>query len=122
MLTRTVTAITGVSYNDFRVGEYHNVHEMLVDASLSAASRDADNKLPPGLPLLATGGPITGAGQVAVGLVGPEAVSLGATNVFANAVVSGLLNRKMIESNLGRVLSANELSAIATGLPAVILR
>jgi hypothetical protein len=43
-------------------------------------------------------------------------------NRFGNMIFSGPLNRDAIEANLGRVLSANELSAIATGLPAVVLR
>lgn len=121
MIERTVTTNAGTSYADIRVGDGHGIHQGLADASLAAASRDADLNLPPGLPLLATGGPVTTTGQSIYGIVGPEATKLGATNRYVNMIMTGILNRDMIESNLGRVLSANELSAIATGLPGVKL-
>lgn len=122
MLNRTVTTITGVSYTDIRFGEGHAIHEGLVDATTLAASKDAESKLPPGLPVLANGSPVSGAAQSAYGIIGPEPPILGSVNSLVNMIFSGGLNRKMIESNLGRVLSANELSAIATGLPGVVLK
>ena len=121
MLERTVTTNTGSSYADIRVGDGHGIHQGLADATLAAASRDADNNLPPGLPLLSTGGPVSGAAQSAYGIVGPEKAYLGSSNRYVNVIMTGPLNRDMIEANLGRVLSANELSAIATGLPGVKL-
>lgn len=122
MIERTVTDAGGVSYMDIRFGEGHGIHEGLLDNALLAASRDADKYLPPGLPVLATGGPVSGAAQAAYGLVGPAPAYLGSVNRFGNMIFSGPVNRKAIEANLGRVLSANELSAIATGLPAVVLK
>jgi hypothetical protein len=98
MLERTTLDTGGVSYMDIRFGEGH------------------------GIPVLATGLPVSGAGQSAYGIIGPEAQKLGSVNRFGNMIFSGPLNRDAIEANLGRVLSANELSAIATGLPAVVLR
>lgn len=121
MITRTVTTITGTSYSDIRTGEGHGIHMGLLDATALAASRDADGNLPPGLPVLAAGGPVTGAAQAIYGLVGPEYVKLGSTNLFGNMIFSGMINRDMVEANLGRVLSANELSAISTGRPAIVL-
>ena len=120
MLTRTVTPISGTSYTDIRWGEGHNIHQTLLDATALAASRDADGNIPPGLPVSAAGG-IVAAGDAAA-IVGPEPVKLGSTNVFGNAIFSSGLNRDMIESNLGRVLSAAELAGIASGLPGVVLR
>ncbi|MEO5772708.1 MAG: hypothetical protein ABIQ32_01140 [Sphingomicrobium sp.] len=122
MLERTTLDAGGVSYMDIRFGEGHSIHEGLLDATLLAASRDADGNLPPGLPVLATGGPVSGAAQSAYGLIAPEPAKLGTINRFGNMLYSGGLNRKAIEANLGRVLSANELSAIATGLPGVVLK
>jgi hypothetical protein len=122
MLERTTLDTGGVSYMDIRFGEGHGIHEGLLDAAGLAASRNADLDLPPGLPVLATGLPVSGAGQSAYGIIGPEAQKLGSVNRFGNMIFSGPLNRDAIEANLGRVLSANELSAIATGLPAVVLR
>jgi hypothetical protein len=124
MIERITTNTGGVSYLDIRFGEGHSVHEGLLDATLLAASRNADGFLPPGLPVLATGGPVSGAGQAAYGIIGPEAVKLGTINTFGNMIFSGGLNRDAIEANLGRVLSANELSAIAAaaGLPGVVLK
>lgn len=107
----------GVSYGDIRIGEGHAIHQVLLNAAGLAASRDADGYLPPGLPVLATGLPVTAG--TGVGYIGPEAVKLGSVNIFGNVIMSGALNRDMIEDNLGRVLAAAEL----TGNPApVILR
>ena len=123
MIERTVTDAGGTAYKDIRFGgDECLIHEGLADATLAAASRDADKYLPPGLPLLSTGGPISGAAQSAYGIVGPEPAYLGTGNRLVNMIFSGGLNRKAIEANLGRVLSANELSAITTGLPGVVLK
>ena len=123
MIERTVTDVGGISYKDIRFGgDQCLIHEGLLDATLLAASRDADKNLPPGLTVLSTGGPVSGAAQAAYGIIGPEVAYLGTGNRFGNMIFSGGLNRKAIEANLGRVLSANELSAIATGLPGVVLK
>lgn len=121
MLNRTVTDNPGTSYADIRWGEGHAIHEGLLDATALAASADADGYLPPGLPVLSTGAPVSAPGQSAYGVIGPEPVKLGTTNSLGNMIFSGGLNRDMIESNLGRVLSADEVSAIATGRPGLVL-
>ena len=105
----------GVAYGDIRVGECQ-VHQGLLAAASLAASRDALGSLPVGLPVQVDGTPITTTGQAIFGLVGPEAVKLGSVNVFGNLILSGNVNRDMIEDNLGRALSANEIAA----LPAAI--
>lgn len=98
----------GTAYGDIRVGEGHTIHQGLLDAAGLAASRDADGYLPPGLPVLATGLPVTAG--TALGYIGPEAVKLGSVNTFGNIIMGGGLNRDMIEDNLGRVLSAAEIA------------
>lgn len=117
----TVTA-GGVAYGDIRVGEGHGIHQLLINAANVASARDADGYLPPGLPLKADG-TLVAATQATVCMVGPEAVKVGSVNVFANAIFSGPVNRDMIEDNLGRVLSADELTgATAVGTGNIILR
>lgn len=104
------TTAGGTSYGDIRVGEGHGIHQGLLDAAGLAASRDADGNLPVGLPVLATG--LTVTIGTAYGFVGPEPVKLGATNTFGNLIMTGVLNRDMIEANLGRVLTAAELAGV----------
>lgn len=106
------TTAGGPSYIDVRGGAYNNVHQIKLGAAGLAASRDADGYLPPGLPVLLTGAPVSGAGQTAV-VIGPEPVKLGSVDLFANVIIDGPLTRDAIEDNLGRVLSANELAALA---------
>lgn len=115
MISRTTTAAGGTAYGDIRVGECQ-VHQGLLDATTLAASRDANGSLPVGLPVKADGTPITGVGQATFGLVGPEAVKLGDVDVFGNVIISGNVNRDMIEDNLGRALTADEVAS----LPAAI--
>ena len=103
----------GTGYADIRVGDSHNVHQMLFD--VSAITADSDGYIPPGLPLLADGSAVSGADQTATGVVGPEPVKEGAADHFGNVILDGALNRDMIEDNLGRSLSANELTALANG-------
>jgi hypothetical protein len=102
----------GTAYGDIRVGEGHGIHQVKLNATNLAASRDADGYLPVGLPVKIDGNPISGASQAVYGFVGPEAVKLGSADIFGNVILSGPLNKDMIEDNLGRVLSANELAGI----------
>lgn len=111
------TAAGDTTYGDIRVGSVHGIHQIKANAAGLAASRDAMGVLPPGLPIKADGTPVTGAGQVVKGLVGPEPAPLGGADDFVNVILTGPVNRSMIEANLGRVLSANELAA----LPAVLV-
>lgn len=105
----------GVAYGDIRVGECQ-VHQGLLAAASLAASRDALGSLPVGLPVRVDGTPVSGAAQVVFGLVGPEPVKLGSVNVFGNVILSGNVNRDMIEDNLGRALSADEIAAIPAAI------
>lgn len=97
---------------DIRVGGGHLIHQIKVNAAAVAAHRDANNQLKPGLPLKVDGTPITGVGQQAVCVVGPEAVRVEGVDVFVNAIYDKGLSRKRIEDNLGRVLTADELAAM----------
>lgn len=107
------TTAGGTGYADIRVGDSQNVHQMLFDVSEITA--DADGYIPPGTPLLAAGGPVTGSSQTVFGIVGPEAVKKGAADHFGNVFLDGVFNRDMIEDNIGSTLSANQLAAIAAG-------
>jgi hypothetical protein len=111
-------APAGTTYQDIRFG-LCSIHQKKVAAAGMAASRDADLRLPIGLPINAAGGPVT-AGD-AVGLVGPETVRLGAVDIFANAIVAGPVSQQAIESNLGRVLTNAEKAGIKSGLPGIVL-
>lgn len=121
MIERTVTDAGGVSYLDVRFGEGHSIDQGLIDVSTLGAFDDADGYLPPGLPILATGAPVSAPGQKAYGLVGPEVVKLGTVDHLGNMIFSGGIVRDRIEANLGRVLTADELSAIAAGCPGIVL-
>lgn len=106
------------SYIDIRVGGGDfTVHQIKADVSALGANVDADGYLKPGTPLRTTGAPgapITGAAQGAVVLVGPEPYKVDATlDHPVNAFFAGVFSRQAIEANLGRVLSADELAAIA---------
>lgn len=114
------TTAGGQSYIDIRVGEGHGIHQGLIDVSEVGSVDDAEGYLPPGLPLTAAGDPV-GAGEDAYGIVGPEAVKVGAADHYGNMIMTGVLNRDAIEDNLGRVLSADELAGIASGCPGIKL-
>jgi hypothetical protein len=90
-------------------------HQAILSVSALGAADDANGYLPPGLPLKADGTPVTGSGQTAAYVLGPEAVKLGAANHFANVILNGFLVRDAIEDNLGRALSADELAALTAG-------
>ncbi len=108
----TNTAAAGTAYGDIRVGDA-DIHQGVIDVSTLTGVDDANNSLPVGLPIRANGAPITGGTDDVFGLVGPEPVKLQAVDHFGNVMVRGTFNRDMIEDNLGRALTANELAAIA---------
>ena len=108
----TNVAAAGVAYADIRVGECQ-VHQSLIDVSTLTGVDDVNNSLPVGLPIKVDGSPITAGTDVVFGLIGPEPVKLQAADHFGNVFISGSFNKDMIEDNLGRSLSANELAAIA---------
>lgn len=110
----TNTAAAGPSYADIRVGTGHGIHQTLLDVSGLGAFIDADGYLPPGLAVTSAGVPAHAAGTV-YAIVGPEPVYVGSTSgsdVFGNAIFSGVLNGDMIEDNVG--------TALAGTLPAAI--
>lgn len=108
----TSTAAAGTSQGDIRVGECQ-VHQVKLDVSELTGVDDANGTLPVGLPVLATGVPVTGGTDAVFGVIGPEPVQLGAADHFGNVIIGGALNKDMIEDNLGRALNANELAAMA---------
>lgn len=114
MPMRITTTAGGTGYADIRVGEGHTIHEVLFDVS-GLTDIDSNGYLPVGFPILATGLPVTAG--TAYGYVGPEpvyVVSTASADVFGNVIMSGGLNRDMIEDNLGRVLTAAEIAGKPT--------
>lgn len=114
--------------NPFR-GKADYTHQMAVDiTALTAAEVDAYGYLKPGVPLQKTGALVSAPGQVIFGVV-PEALNVLNLNVmnpdtFANALAAagvqqiavvtiGQVNKAIIEENLGRALTADELAAFA---------
>lgn len=110
----------GTGYSDIRVGSGHGIHQMKLVAASLAASRDSDGYLPPGLPVAADGSTV-GAAEDAYGIIGPDPVLLGDADIFGNVILTGPIQQNMIEDNLGRVLSADELAGIASGMPQIRL-
>lgn len=106
----------GTGYIEVRLDPNRcTMHQAVFAVAGLAASKDADGMIPPGLPLQASGAPVSGAGQTVTDVVGPGAVRLGAANHFGNTIKAGHLVRNAVEDNLGRVLTADELSALAAG-------
>ena len=108
----TDTAAAGRSQVDIRIGECQ-VHQVKLDVSALTGVDDANGTLPVGLPVLATGVPVTGTTDVIFGLIGPEPVHLEADDHFGNVFISGNFNKNAIEDNLGRALDSNELASLA---------
>lgn len=108
----TPIAAKGTTYADIRVGECQ-VHQIKLDPTAFNAHKDAGGALPVGLPVLATGLPVSAPGQAVAGLIGPESVVLQGVAHFGNCFISGSFNRDMIEDNIGRALTADELAGIA---------
>ena len=95
------------------------IHQMKLDISGWTAVADDDGYLPPGLPIITGGLPVSGADQTALGVIGPEGVYIGdgtGADIFANSIEPGaILNAQAIADNLGGALSANQLTALANG-------
>ena len=82
---------------------------------------DTDGYLKPGTPLQADGTPADGVADVAKYIV-PYAVKIAASNATADlnaasnntiaGATAGDVDRAVVEANLGRVLTANEIAAI----------
>jgi len=113
------TSARGTGYIDVRVGECQ-IHQAKLDVSTLTGEVDADDNLPPGLPIRTNGAPVTAGTDAIIGVLGPESAPNGTVDHFANVIISGNLNKNAIEDNLGRALTANELAAIAL-VPAIRL-
>jgi hypothetical protein len=103
----------GESYIDVRVGEGHTIHQVLLNVEALQGAKDSLGFLPPGLPIKQNGTPV-GTDEQTFALIGPEPIEIGETgDIFANAIYSGGINRKAVEDNLDRTLTAAEQNTVA---------
>ncbi len=112
------TTTGGLSHSPVFVGEIQGTDVVKVDLSdLSDEEVDADGYIKPGVPL-AKDGNIIGSGvpvwgvtieAIKVATGGTDAILDAATDCFV-AVGFGLCNRDVMEDNLGRALSADEIA------------
>ncbi len=129
--TSTVRRAAATGYGSPFVDGPHDVEQITVDmsdltyADASGGEVDADGYIIPGVLLKADGTLADGtASEYIYGVVIEPVKVPGLTTVAADATVQaasdfqlavargGLLNRDMIEDNLGRALTANELAAL----------
>lgn len=127
----TVTETTGADvYASPFIGPVDNVIHMKIDVSsllvdgAQGAQVDAKGYLKPGVLLAETGGvgvPPTGSFVKGVVIEATKLVAANPTNAtlgadtsdpFIAVATSGVLNRDIIEDNLGRALHADELAAL----------
>jgi hypothetical protein len=118
------TTSGGTSHGNPFVGPIQYTAHIKPDISaLTANEVDANGYLKPGVPFLASGLLVSGAGQTIFGVT-VEAVKVAASNSAADiaAVTNdpfvavctiGQVSQDIIEDNLGRALSANEIAALA---------
>lgn len=121
-----VSTTTGTStYGNPIVGQPGPLLQVVVDISeLTTAEVDADGNLKPGVMFEADGGQPDGTGPVyAMNLepisighatIPPTDVSLAADTgtVPIGMTVGGIVNRDIVEDNLGRAMTANELAGL----------
>lgn len=118
MRRRTVTTPDNIYGRPF-VGPTNHPSQIAVNiAVLTTAEVDADGYIKPGVPLSAAGA-LVGAGVAVHGVV-PEPIKVATSNVAGDLTAAGVVqltvmtigqvNRGIIESNLGRVLTANEIA------------
>lgn len=116
----------GTTYAPVFLGEILAMEQVLVDVSeLTTDEVDADGWLKPGVPFKQDGTLADGSGHIyavnpesqnlRLDTVPPTNVSLAAdTKTYPLGMgTMGTVNRDVIEDNLGRALTANELSAFA---------
>lgn len=118
-ITIETPASEGNSYGHPFVGpgaQYTDVVKVDISA-LTTAEVDADGFLKPGLPLLKTGLPVTAGPVYGVALEPIKIAADNAAGTLAAAVdcfvalgTHGIVNRDIIEDNLGRVLTAAEIA------------
>jgi hypothetical protein len=116
-------AVQGTAYASPFVGPAgHTIAIPVLISGLTTAEVDSKGYLKPGVPLLRSGALVSGAGQlvfgvtveeikVANGNAGADLTAAGTVEVTVAKI--GTVNRAIAEYNLGRVYSANELSAMA---------
>jgi hypothetical protein len=129
-LTTKVTAAAGDSVESPFVGPVDHSDTVRLDVSvLSSDEIDENGYMKPGVPLLQTGVLVSAPAQVIYGVViepvkvadGNAAGDIsGATDIDVAVATICQVNRAIIEDNLGRVLSADELSAFGAN-DAIIL-
>lgn len=115
----------GKSWSNPFVGEMGPPAHLKLDVStLTTDEVDSRGYLKPGVPLKVNGALVSGAGQVVYGMTceaqkivadNPTNTTLGedTSDPLVTVIISGLVNLDVVEDNLGRALSANELAAIA---------
>lgn len=123
-----VSTETGTSsYGNPLVGHLGGLLQVVVDISeLTIAEVDADGNLKPGVMFKSDGTQPDGSGFVYA--INPEPISIGHATIPPTDVslaadtgtvpigmaTSGIINRDIVEDNLGRAMTANELTALAT--------
>ena len=112
------TTTGGLAHSPVFVGEIQGTDVVKVDLSdLSDEEVDADGYIKPGVPL-AKDGSIVGSGVAVWGVtIEPIKVATGGTDAILDAATDcfvtvgfGLCNRDIMEDNLGRALSADEIA------------
>ena len=122
-LSTKVTSSEGKTYGNPFIGPINHVDSVRLDVSgLTTAEVDANGYLKPGVPLLATGLLVTAPATIAHGVT-IEPIKVAASNSAADIAAGvdidvglgqiGLVSRAICEDNLGRVLTANEIAALA---------
>lgn len=114
----------GTSYAPIIVGDPDGMTHIKLDVStLTTDEVDANGNLKPGVLLQANGALVTAAGQSGYGvtieaskiLTGNTALATDTSDPVIAVCTNGLVNRDIVEDNLGRALSANEVAAYAAG-------
>lgn len=128
----TITRTAGDTlYPDPFIQAGHVASVVVAATALTNVFLDSNGYLKPGTILKADGTLITGAGQTAFGMVrfpikvaaGNDAGSIAAAvSIPVPVVTHGIINQTLVADLLGRVLSANELSALTTGGAKIVVR
>ena len=114
----------GPAYAAVIVGAVLGMTHIKLDVStLTAAEIDANGYSKPGIPLQKDGTLVSGAGQSVYGItieaskfrVDNTGLAADVTDPIIAVCTSGLVNLDIVEDNLGRALSANELAAFTGG-------
>lgn len=118
-IIRTSISVAGSGYNSPFVGPADNPVMIPVNLSaLTTAEVDSAGYIKPGVPLSSVGA-LVGTGVAVFGIV-PEAMKVAQSNASGDLTAAGTVdltvivicavNKHLIEANLGRALTANELA------------